>query len=83
MLNYDQTVLGVENPLHPANQSEVDQEMTYEELLLNKIDTLEEMLKNRERALKFRISQLDEIKTLCEGMTEENGLSRLILNRLR
>lgn len=83
MNDYDQTVLGVENPLHPANQSEVKEEITYEESLLNQIDTLEEILKNRERALKFRISQLDEIKTLCEGMTDENGLARLILNRLR
>lgn len=81
MPNYDQTVLGVENPNHPANYIEVDAEPTYEESLLNQIDTLEEVVKNRERALQFRISQLEEIKTLCKGM-ENNGLASLILNKL-
>lgn len=83
MPNYDEIVLGVGNPLHPANQREQDTELTYEQSLLNQIETLEEMLKNRNEIIQFRIKQLNEIKELCEGMSDNNGLAILILNKLK
>ena len=81
-MNYDEIVLGVQNPNHPANQKD-EKELTYEQSLLNQIETLEEMLKNRNEIIQFRIKQLNEIKELCEGMSDNNGLAILILNKLK
>lgn len=82
MQNYDEIVLGVGNSQHPANQRD-EQELTYEQSLLNQIENLESMVDTRDRIIKFRMTQLNEIKELCEGMSERNGLAILILNKLK
>jgi len=78
MPNYDEIVLGVGNSQHPANQKEIDIN-GYEELAHNlhkeKMKFLTELLKAE--------NKLNEIKELCEGMSENNGLAILILNKLK
>lgn len=78
MQNYDEIVLGVENPNHPANQKETDVN-GYEELAQKlhkeKMKFLTELLQLE--------NKLNEIKQLCEAMSDNNGLAILILNKLK
>jgi len=79
MQNYDEIVLGVENPQHPANQTENNDPNGYEQLAND--------LHNEKMELLTKVwrleDKLNEIKELCEGMSDNNGLAILILNKLK
>jgi len=79
MQNYDEIVLGVGNPLHPANQTENSDPNGYEQLAND--------LHNEKMKLLTKVwnleNKLNEIKALCEDMSENNGLAILILNKLK
>lgn len=79
MQNYDEIVLGVENSQHPSNQKENKDPNGYEQLAND--------LHNEKMKLltKFWLleNKLNEIKELCEGMSDNNGLAILILNKLK
>lgn len=78
MQNYDEIVLGVGNSQHPANQRETDvngYEQLANDLHNEKMKILTEYL--------ILENKLNEIKELCEGMSDNNGLAILILNKLK
>jgi len=72
--NYDHDVIGVGNSLHPANytdeQIEEMTELQYAEYERNKYQLEAHILKTK----------LKEVKAMVEGMNEENGLRKMILD---
>lgn len=78
-MNYDEIVLGVGNSQHPANQKENNDPNGYEQLAN---DLHNEKMKLFTQVCELE-NKLNEIKELCEGMSEKNGLAILILNKLK
>ena len=79
MQNYDEIVLGVGNSQHPSNQRENNDPNGYEQLAN---DLHKEKMKLFTQVWELE-NKLNEIKELCEGMSDNNGLAILILNKLR
>ena len=76
MNNYDDQVLGTQNPLHPANQVTVLDDAVEQMTELQFAEYERNLYQNRAY---FLNQKLENIKTLCDGMSEDNGLALLIL----
>ena len=80
MNNYDDTVLGVGNSSHPANEIETELELTNEEKLENKIDELKLEIFRLQNILKFRTANNFKVAQICQGASGENTF---IYNQLK
>lgn len=60
--NYDHDVIGVGNKFHPANEEELDEELTGEEKLEEMIESLERKLIESQQRLDYRISVIENTK---------------------
>ena len=65
--NYDDQVLGTQNPLHPANQVETDIELTLEEQLFEEIAELEARINLMRNAVTYRKAVNAKIIEIIKG----------------
>ena len=78
MNNYDDQVLGTQNPLHPANQVTVLDDAVEQMTELQFAEYERNLYQNR--AIAFE-NKLKEIEQECNGHYPDNGLAVLILNK--
>ena len=67
MPNYDEQVLGTQNPLHPTNQIETDIELTLEEQLFEEIAELEARINLMRNAVTYRKAVNAKIIEIIKG----------------
>ena len=65
--NYDNQVLGTQNPLHPANQIETDIELTREEQMEEEIAELEAKINLMTNAVTYRKAVNAKIIEIIKG----------------
>lgn len=65
--NYDNAHLGTENSLHPANQSEVELELSYEEQLEDENAKLQSELNEMRTAFAYRKAVNAKIVEILKG----------------
>jgi hypothetical protein len=80
MINYDHNVLGVGNSLHPANQEELEIELTIEEQMENEICDLERKIRDLTIRIKYREAVNKKIVELCQAVCGDNTY---IFNKLK
>jgi hypothetical protein len=80
MINYDHDVLGVGNSLHPANQEELEIELTIEEQMENEICDLERKIQELRIRIKYREAVNKKIVELCQAVCGDNTY---IFNKLK
>jgi hypothetical protein len=80
MINYDHNVLGVGNSLHPANQEELEIELTIEEQMENEICDLERKIQELTIRIKYREAVNKKIVELCQAVCCDNTY---IFNKLK
>lgn len=68
-MNYDDQILGVGNPNHPANQIEVDPELTREQELENEVEELRGKLEMTKHRDKWRDEQLKKLGGIWQNRT--------------
>ena len=67
MSNYDEMVLGVGNPLHPANQIETDIELSHQEQMEEEIAELEAKINLMTNAVTYRKAVNAKIIEIIKG----------------
>ena len=77
--NYDDQVLGTQNPLHPTNQIETDIELTLEEQLFEEIAELEARINLMRNAVTYRKAVNAKLIELMKAAAGENTY---IINKL-
>lgn len=72
-------------PHDPRNQKEVDPELTYEETLLQQIETLEQMVDNLTKSVLYRKKLMIQAKEEIDGLINyfSTGDNTFILNKLK
>ena len=78
-MNYDEQVLGTQNPLQPANQIETDIELTLEEQLFEEIAELEARINLMRNAVTYRKAVNAKLIELMKAAAGENTY---IINKL-
>ena len=66
-MNYDNQVLGTQNPLHPANQIETEIELTREEQMEEEIAELEAKINLMTNAVTYRKAVNAKIIEIIKG----------------
>ena len=79
MNNYDDQVLGTQNPLHPANQEETEIELTREEQMEEEIAELEARINLMRNAVTYRKAVNAKLIELMKAAAGENTY---IINKL-
>ena len=79
MPNYDDQVLGTQNPLHPANQEETEIEWTREEQMEEEIAELEARINLMRNAVTYRKAVNAKLIELMKAAAGENTY---IINKL-
>ena len=77
--NYDDQVLGTQNPLHPANQEETEIELTREEQMVEEIAELEARINLMRNAVTYRKAVNAKLIELMKAAAGENTY---IINKL-
>ena len=80
MSNYDHFVLGVGNSLHPANQVTILDDSVEQ---MTELEFAEWERNKYQNEVYFLKQKLENVKTFCNGMSEDNGLAILILNLIK
>ena len=67
MNNYDNDVLGTQNPLHPANQIETAIELSHEEQMENEIAELEARINQMRNGFAYRKAVNAKVIEIIKG----------------
>ncbi len=76
MNNYDDKVLGTQNPLHPANEVTVLDDAVEQMTELEFAEYERNLYQDRARALS---DKLKEVKAIVDGISDEIGWKSLLL----